>query len=265
MSKMSAALLICDEAPRLGIAYLEGTVAVTILIVEDEPDINYVLTSHFKMEGYGVLSAGSAEAGLKLAQARHPDLFILDITLPKMDGLELMRKLREFSAAPVLFLTAKRDEIDRIIGLKLGADDYITKPFSVRELSLRVKAILRHTTGRAQAGKKLVKLGGIEVDFERHEVKVNDAPVSLAPKEFELLRLLIEADGKILSRDQLAQSLWGVEQGLEMDVRVVDQHVARLRKKLLSERVRVATVSNFGYQIKKADRALSAGGKAAKR
>jgi two-component system alkaline phosphatase synthesis response regulator PhoP len=238
----------------------------TILIVEDEADINYVLTSHFKLEGYTVLSAPSAEAGLKLAQARRPDLFILDITLPKMDGLELMRKLREFTSAPILFLTAKRDEIDRIIGLKLGADDYITKPFSIRELGLRVKAILRHTTGRAQAGKeKTARIGGIEIDFERHDVKVNGASVSLAPKEFELLRLLVEADGKILSRDQLAQSLWGVEQGLDMDVRVVDQHVARLRKKLLGERVRVATVSNFGYQIKKADRPLAASGKSSKR
>jgi DNA-binding response OmpR family regulator len=238
----------------------------TILIVEDETDINYVLRSNFKKEGYNVLAASSAEAGLKLAQVNKPDIFVLDITLPKMDGLELMQKLREFSASPVLFLTAKRDEIDRIIGLKLGADDYITKPFSIRELSLRVKAILRHTTGKPQAGKeKLVNVGGIGVDFERHEVKVNGAPVSLAPKEFQILRLLIEADGKILSRDQLSQSLWGAEQGLEMDIRIVDQHIARLRKKLGAERDRVATVSNFGYQIKNGDRALAGAAKSSKR
>jgi DNA-binding response OmpR family regulator len=238
----------------------------TILIVEDETDINYLLKSNFKKEGYNVLSATSAEAGLKLAQAQKPDIFVLDITLPKMDGLELMQKLREFSASPVLFLSAKRDEIDRIIGLKLGADDYITKPFSIRELNLRVKAILRHTTAKPQGGKeKLVRVGGIDVDFDRHEVKVNGAPVSLAPKEFEILRLLIEADGKILSRDQLSQSLWGAEQGLEMDIRIVDQHIARLRKKLGTERERVATVSNFGYQIKNSDRTLVSAAKSSKR
>jgi DNA-binding response OmpR family regulator len=239
---------------------------LTLLIVEDESDISYVLRSNFKKEGYNVLTAGSAEAGLKLAQAHKPDIFIFDITLPKMDGLELMQKVREFSPSPVLFLTAKRDEIDRIIGLKLGADDYITKPFSIRELSLRVKAIMRHTNGKPSAGKeKLVRVGGIDVDFERHEVKVNGAAVGLAPKEFQILQLLIEADGKILSRDQLSQSLWGPEQGLEMDIRIVDQHIARLRKKLGTERERVATVSNFGYQIKNGDRALASASKSSKR
>lgn len=239
---------------------------ITILVVEDETDINYVLRSNFKKEGYNVLAAPSAEAGLKLARAHKPDIFILDITLPKMDGLDLMQKLREFSSSPVLFLTAKRDEIDRIIGLKLGADDYITKPFSIRELNLRVKAILRHTNGKPQAGKeKVICVGGIEVDLERHDVKVNGAPVSLAPKEFQILRLLIEADGKILSRDQLAQSLWGAEQGLEMDIRIVDQHIARLRKKLGNERERVATVSNFGYQVKNGERALAGVSKGSKK
>ncbi len=237
-----------------------------ILIVEDEADINYVLRANFKKEGYSVLSAVTGEAGLKLAQSENPDIYILDINLPKMDGLELMRKIREFSASPILFLTAKRDEIDRILGLKLGADDYITKPFSIRELSLRVKAILRHTTGSAQASKdKPVKIGGIEVDFARHEVKVNGASVSLAPKEFELLQLLIEADGKILSRDQLAQSLWGPDQGLEMDIRIVDQHIARLRKKLLGERERIVTVSNYGYQIKSGEPSLAGAAKTTKR
>ncbi|UPT74752.1 MAG: response regulator transcription factor [Elusimicrobiota bacterium] len=235
--------------------------APTLLIVEDEQDISYVLKANFKKEGYNVLTAPSAEAGLKLARAHKPDIFILDITLPKMDGLELMQKLREETAAPVLFLTAKRDEIDRIVGLKLGADDYITKPFSIRELSLRVKAILRHMTGRPAAGKeKTTKLGDIEIDFERHEVKVHGASVSLAPKEFQILKLLVEADGKILSRDQLAQHLWGPEQGLEMDIRIVDQHIARLRKKLMTERDRIATVSNFGYQIKNPERVPVAAG-----
>jgi two-component system alkaline phosphatase synthesis response regulator PhoP len=227
----------------------------TLLIVEDERDINYLLRTHFKKEGYTVFAAGTAEAGLKLAQKHRPDLFLLDITLPKMDGLELMQKLRETSSAPVLFLTAKKDEVDRILGLKMGADDYITKPFSIRELSLRVKAILRHTAPAAQASDaKVIRVGGVVLDFERHEVRVNGRPVGLAPKEFLLLKLLIEADGKVLSREQLARNIWGEDESMEFEIRTVDQHIARLRKKLLTERGLIATVSNFGYQIRKAGR-----------
>ena len=224
--------------------------AAKMLIVEDERDINYVLRSNFENEGYTVYSAGTAEIGLKLAKQHKPDVIITDIMLPKMDGLEMMQRLRPDCAAPVLFLTAKKDEIDRIIGLKLGADDYITKPFSLRELSLRVKAILRRRTPKAAVkSEKAARIGGIEIDFERHEVRVAGKPVSLAPKEFELLKLLIEADGKIRSREELGKLIWGDDEGMEIDIRTVDQHVARLRKKLLSERDRIVTVNNFGYKV----------------
>src|SRR5579859_2359311 len=137
----------------------------TVMIVEDERDINFILCSNLKREGFSVLSAASAESGLELAKKHRPDLFILDIMLPKMDGLEMMRVLRQDSNAPILFLTAKKDEIDRILGLKLGADDYICKPFSVREVIARVKTILRRTqNGPKRAPKKLLKIGGIEMD-----------------------------------------------------------------------------------------------------
>jgi DNA-binding response OmpR family regulator len=224
----------------------------TMLIVEDEKDINHILRATFKKEGYNVYAAESAETGLKLAQKHTPDIFILDITLPKMDGLELMQKLRQTSKAPVLFLTAKKDEVDRILGLKMGADDYMTKPFSIRELSLRVKAILRHANPEPPPGElKVMRIGGVSLDFERHEVLVHDKPIRLAPKELMLLKLLVEADGKVLSREQLATRIWGDDESMEFEIRTVDQHIARLRKKLLSERKLIVTVSNFGYQIRK--------------
>ena len=222
----------------------------TMLIVEDEKDINYALSSNFKKQGYHVLTAGTAEAGLKMAAQHDPDIVLLDIMLPKMDGLEMMRLLRQKSQAPVLFLSAKKDEIDRILGFKLGADDYITKPFSLQELSLRVKAVLRHTGPAQKADEKPIRLGTLEIDFERHAVLVKGREVSLPPREFQLLKLLVEARGKVLTREQLAKCIWGDDDSMEIDIRTVDQHIARLRKKLLSEKSRIVTVNNFGYQIK---------------
>ena len=223
----------------------------TVLVVDDEKDINFILTSNLKKEGYKVLSAGSAEAGLELAKKHHPDLYLLDIMLPKLDGLEMMRIVRQDSQAPILFLTAKKDEIDRILGLKLGADDYIVKPFSVREVLARVKAILRRTMNSPRkAAQKVMKVGDIEMDFERHEVKVNGKRLTLSPREFQLLKLLAEAEGKVLSREKLSQEIWGNDESVEIDIRTIDQHIARLRKKLLNERDRIATISNFGYQIR---------------
>jgi len=226
----------------------------TVLVVDDERDINFILCSNLKREGFRTLSAFSAEAGLEQAKKHRPDLFILDIMLPKMDGLELMRLIRQDSNAPILFLTAKKDEIDRILGLKLGADDYIVKPFSVREVIARVKAILRRTHGAVRGKTKSVaRIGGIEMDFERHEVKVSGKRLNLSPREFQLLKLLAEAEGKVLSRERLAREIWGDDESVEIDIRTIDQHVARLRKKLLSERGRIVTISNFGYQIRAED------------
>jgi DNA-binding response OmpR family regulator len=223
-----------------------------ILVIEDEKDLVKLIRYNLEKESFRVISAGDAETGLTMARKQRPDLIILDIMLPKMDGLDFLRALRKESQVPVVLVTAKRSELDRILGLKLGADDYVVKPFSVGELHARVEALLRRVAVAANpdGDKKPVTVGGIEVDFDRHEIKVKGRRTDLTPKEFDLLKLLIEANGKVLSRDQLLERIWGHGKDMEIDTRTVDQHIARLRHKLKGESTRIATVTNFGYQIK---------------
>jgi two-component system, OmpR family, alkaline phosphatase synthesis response regulator PhoP len=223
-----------------------------ILIVEDEKDLVNLVKYNFEKEGYPVISATNAESGLTAARKQKPDLIILDVMLPKMDGTEFCRIFRQESQTPIIFLTSKKNELDRILGLKLGADDYITKPFSIRELIARVETVFRRlsVSESSNQGKKMVKIGELAVDFERHEVYVKGKFSNLPPKEFELLKLFIQAKGKVLSREELLEKIWGYDNAPEIDTRTVDQHVARLRKRLQSERDRIATVANFGYQIK---------------
>ncbi|MDP3542901.1 MAG: response regulator transcription factor [Elusimicrobiota bacterium] len=223
-----------------------------ILIVEDEKDLVKLIRYNLEKEKFRVSSARDAETGLKLARKSKPDLILLDIMLPKMDGLEFLRTIRPEVDIPIILLSAKRSEMDRILGLKLGADDYMVKPFSIGELQARITGHLRRHAGAAVNGeaKKTVSIGSIAIDFERHEILVAGKPANLAPKEFAILKLLIEARGKVLSRDQLLQMIWGHEKDMEIDTRTVDQHIARLRRKLGPERNRIATVPNFGYQIK---------------
>lgn len=222
-----------------------------VLVVDDEKDlvklIRYNLEKRFR-----VAVVSDAETGLKKAAEFKPDCIILDIMLPGMDGLEFLRSIRRDSKVPVILLSAKKSETDRILGLKLGADDYVVKPFSVGELEARVEGLLRRSgpTG-PDASVSTVKFGGLDIDFDRHEVLVRGKSARLAPKEFEILRLLIQADGKVLSRERLLQTIWGYGEDVQIDTRTVDQHVARLRRKLGPERERVATVSNFGYQLKR--------------
>ncbi len=227
------------------------TLKEKILVVEDEKDLVRLIRYNLEKEHFRVISANDAETGLTMLKKQKPDLVILDIMLPKMDGLDFLRTVRKESQVPVVLLTAKRSELDRILGLKLGADDYIVKPFSVGELHARVEALLRRVTAPLNAGdRKPVTVGAIEVDFDRHEIKVKGKRTDLTPKEFELLKLLIEANGKVLSRDQLLERIWGHGKDMEIDTRTVDQHIARLRHKLRTESQRIATVTNFGYQIK---------------
>jgi DNA-binding response OmpR family regulator len=223
-----------------------------ILIVEDEKDLVKLIRYNLEKEKFRVTTARDAETGLKLARKSKPDLILLDIMLPKMDGLEFLRTIRPEMDTPIILLSAKRSEMDRILGLKLGADDYMVKPFSVGELQARITGHLRRHKGNGQAvdAKKSVSVGAIDIDFERHEILVKGKPARLAPKEFAILKLLIEANGKVLSRDQLLEMIWGHEKDMEIDTRTVDQHIARLRRKLSSERERITTVPNFGYQIK---------------
>jgi len=223
-----------------------------ILIVEDEKDLVKLIRYNLEKEKFQVTAARDAETGLKMVRKSKPDLILLDIMLPKMDGLEFLRTIRSEVSIPIILLSAKRSEMDRILGLKLGADDYMVKPFSIGELQARISGHLRRHAGAETNGeaKKSVTIGAIAIDFERHEILVAGKAASLAPKEFAILKLLIEANGKVLSRDQLLQMIWGHEKDMEIDTRTVDQHIARLRRKLRSERERIATVPNFGYQIK---------------
>ncbi len=206
-----------------------------------------LLRHNLEQDGFKVLSASDAESGLKLIRKSRPDLVVLDIALPRMDGLEMLAVLRRESAVPVILLSGRGGEADRILGLKLGADDYVVKPFSIGELSARVVARLRRAVPAASG--KTAAAGGIAVDFERHEVRAGGKPVRLAPKEFILLKLLLEADGKVLSRERLLEQVWGHDEGLELDTRTVDQHVARLRRKLGAHAKCIATVPNFGYKL----------------
>lgn len=224
----------------------------SILLVEDEKDLVEVVKLNFQKEGYRVLAAGNAESALKMFRKHRPDLLILDIMLPKMDGLELCRVIRQESRVPIIFVSAKKDELDRTLGLRLGGDDYVPKPFSVLELVARVQAILRRTAPPPPAEKNgAFHAGKLEVDFERHEVRVKEKLIELTPREFDFLTLLIKADGKVLTRDQLLESVWGPDKPAEIYFRTVDQHIAGLRRKLKIERDRVVTVKNKGYQFRK--------------
>lgn len=220
-----------------------------ILIVEDEKEIVKLLKYNLEKEGFHVLSAADGEAGLALAKKSKPHMIILDLMLPKLDGIELCKILRKESQVPIIMLTAKKEETDRVLGLELGADDYVTKPFSVRELLARIKSLFRRSREK-DFDTKLVQAGKLEVDLERYEVKLNGKLVELSSKEFTFLKILLAAKGKVLTRDQLLESVWGYDQASEIDTRTVDQHVARLRVKLGSESGRLATVKNIGYKFK---------------
>jgi two-component system alkaline phosphatase synthesis response regulator PhoP len=219
-----------------------------ILIIEDEKDIVRLLKYNLDKQGFDVQSAHDGETGLSMARKDKPDLILLDLMLPKMDGIEVCRTLRQDSKVPIIILTAKKEEVDRILGLELGADDYVTKPFSVRELMARIKAILRRSLQHEPA-EEAWRFGDLVVDAERFTVAVKGKPVALSSKEFAFLKILIETKGKALTRDQLLEKVWGYDQSLEIDTRTIDQHIARLRDKLGSESKRVVTVKNIGYRF----------------
>jgi DNA-binding response OmpR family regulator len=221
-----------------------------ILIVEDEPDMVLGLKDNFEFEGYEVLTASDGASGLERARKEKPDLLILDIMLPKLSGLEVCKALRgEGFEAPIVMLTARGQEIDKVVGLELGADDYVTKPFSIRELLARVRAILRRTEGTKR---KLSRyhFADIELDFEVYQAKKGDAVLELSPREFELLRYLIERKGETVSRDRLLEDVWGYES--YPSTRTVDTHIAKLRAKIGdsgSEPRFILTIHGAGYKF----------------
>jgi DNA-binding response OmpR family regulator len=220
-----------------------------ILIIEDEKDLVKILKYNLEKEGYRPLASFDGESGLALFRKEKPDLILLDLMLPKLDGFEVCKIIRKESKVPILMVTAKTEELDRILGLELGADDYVTKPYSVREVLARIKAILRRSSD-GEEEKTFFRAGELEVDMERYIVKVKGASVALSSKEFEFIKCLISARGKVLSRENLLERVWGVDSAIEIDTRTVDQHIARLREKLGSEASRVITVKNVGYRLK---------------
>ena len=222
-----------------------------ILVVEDEKEIVKLLKYNLEKAGYELVVAQDGESGLALFKKSKPDLVILDLMLPKMDGLEVCKQIRRDSKTPIIMLTAKREEMDRVLGLELGADDYLTKPFSVRELAARIKTVLRRVKDAGDGSREnIARAGKLEVDLARYEVKLGGSPVALSSKEFTFLKILIEARGRVLTRDQLLEAVWGFDRAAEIDTRTVDQHVARLRTRLGAESKRLMTVKNVGYRFK---------------
>ena len=222
-----------------------------VLVVEDDKNLVKLVKYNLEKEGWRVVTAGDGEAGLAALRKERPDLVVLDAMLPKLDGFEFLKLIRRETRVPVLMLTARKEEMDRVLGLELGADDYVTKPFSVRELNARVKALLRRAAPAESATPGgLLKAGTIELDPERYEVRVNAKPVVLTTKEFEFLKILLQAGGRALTRDQLLEKVWGYDRSMEIDTRTIDQHVARLREKLGDQGPVIATVKNVGYRIK---------------
>jgi DNA-binding response OmpR family regulator len=216
----------------------------TIVVVDDEPNIADLVDLYLARDGFRVLKAATGEAGLETIQRHHPRLVVLDVGLPDVDGLEVCRRLRQTSNVPVIFLTARDGEVDRVLGLELGGDDYVTKPFSPAELVARVKAVLRRVDGGAAPD--VVQAGPVTVDVGRREVLVDDVPVEFTTKEFDLLRFLAERPGLAMSRQQILDGVWGYD--WFGDARTVDVHIAQVRKKL-GDRVVITTVRGVGYRL----------------
>lgn len=219
-----------------------------ILLVDDEAHIVDLVRMYLEREGFRVESAGDGKSGLELIRERKPSLVVLDIMLPEMDGFEVCRQARAESDVPILMLTARDEDIDKVVGLELGADDYLTKPFNPRELVARVKTILRRAEPRPRQEGQPIHIGDISVDPARREVIVHGSPVTLRAKEFDLLQTFAVHKGLVLTREQLLNLVWGYD--FYGETRTVDVHVAHLRKHISSSMtVRIETVTGVGYKL----------------
>jgi two-component system response regulator VicR len=232
-------------------------VSKKILVVDDEKNIVDILKFNLKKEGFDTIEAYDGEQAVEMALNQKPDLILLDVMLPKMDGFSVCRKLRQSISTPILMLTAKEEEVDKVLGLELGADDYITKPFSTRELMARVKANLRRVALEENASEKqgnLLCCGDVQIDIDRYEVKRGDDIIELTLREFELVKFLALHAGQIFSRENLLEKVWGYE--YYGDVRTVDVTVRRIREKLErdpSNHQYILTKRGVGYYFNKFD------------
>jgi DNA-binding response OmpR family regulator len=226
------------------------TMKAKILVVDDEPDMVELIDTNLTAAGFSVLMAATGQEALRLARTQQPQLILLDVMLPELDGLEICKRLRldpATRAIPIVMLTARASEIDRVLGLELGADDYVTKPFSVRELVLRVKKLLnRQLPAQAVAGQ--FQFGGLHIDTARHRVALHGRVLDLTLTEFKLAAILAERRGRVQSREQLLHDVWGYNNPI--DTRTVDTHMRRLRAKLGSAAKLLDTVRGVGYRFR---------------
>jgi len=221
-----------------------------ILVIDDEADIVKAIEYNLKKEGYGVSRAFDGINGLRAAREKQPDLILLDLMLPGISGLELCKTLKadkKTASIPIIMLTAKGEEMDKVVGLEVGAEDYITKPFGMRELIARIKTVLKRSGRPAETGKKLLKSGGIELDSEKHLISSAGKPVELTAKEFTLLQFLMESPDKVFGRELLLDRVWGIDQSIE--TRTVDVHMLRLREKLGKPGKALQTIRGVGYRF----------------
>ena len=216
-----------------------------ILIVDDEKNIVDIIAFNLKKEGYTVITAADGEEGVQKAMEENPDLILLDLMMPKMDGYEVCKKIREKKNTPIIMLTAKSDERDELRGFDLGIDEYITKPFSPRILVARVEAVLRRT--QADADSNVISVDGIEMDIAAHQVKVDGEPIELSYKEFELLNYFLQNRGVALSREKILNNVWNYD--YFGDARTIDTHVKKLRSKLGSKGDYIKTIWGMGYKF----------------
>jgi two-component system phosphate regulon response regulator PhoB len=224
--------------------------AQRILVIDDEPDLLELVRVNLDRSGYQVETAASGKEALERLRRSAPDLVILDLMLPDLSGTEICRQIRsdsELKRLPVIMLTAKAEEVDRVVGFELGADDYVTKPFSPRELMLRVKAVLRRRQPQAAGATGVLESGPLRVDPERHRCFVNDAEVELTAKEFDLLQRLMMRPGRVMTREQLLDQVWGSD--IAVTTRTIDTHLKRLREKLGPAGSLIETVRGVGYRF----------------
>jgi len=219
-----------------------------ILVVDDEASIVDLAKLYLEKDGFQVLSAGDGKTAFEMIKKKPPDLVVLDIMLPGMDGLEVCKQLRQsYNQVPIIMLTARDEDIDKILGLELGADDYMTKPFNPRELVARVRAVLRRGVGSGSYPSEVIRVADLEIDQTRREVRVNDEVISLRTQEFEVLRVIAEHPGWVFSREKLLSEAWGFD--FFGQTRTVDVHIAQIRQKLSKSKVVIETVTGIGYKL----------------